>query len=155
MNGWSMATCPTFSWGRVVSTILVDSFIRKEKFLEFWFLLVLGTRRRKEMPKKQKKNERRRTEKKEKLENTEERVKIRFVLFISFLFCGLSVFWDCIFGFVVRMRDKMKKFNKENGTTLLLFLIFSNFDLTHETQPWFSNPNGLTVVRMVHCIFGV
>ena len=124
MNGWSMATCPTFSWGRVVSTILVDSFIRKEKFLEFWFLLVLGTRRRKEMPKKQKKNERRRTEKKEKLENTEERVKIRFVLFISFLFCGLSVFWDCIFGFVVRMRDKMKKFNKENGTTLLLFLIF-------------------------------
>ena len=155
MNGWSMATCPTFSWGRVVSTILVDSFIRKEKFLEFWFLLVLGTRRRKEMPKKQKKNERRRTEKKEKLENTEERVKIRFVLFISFLFCGLSVFWDCIFGFVVRMRDKMKKFNKENGTTLLLFLIFSNFDLTHETRPWFSNPNGLTVVRMVHCIFGV
>ena len=155
MNGWSMATCPTFSWGRVVSTILVDSFIRKEKFLEFWFLLVLGTRRRKEMPKKQKKNERRRTEKKEKLENTEERVKIRFVLFISFLFCGLSVFWDCIFGFVVRMRDKMKKFNKENGTTLLLFLIFSNFDLTHETRPWFSNLNGLTVVRMVHCIFGV
>ena len=155
MNGWSMATCPTFSRGRVVSTILVDSFIRKEKFLEFWFLLVLGTRRRKEMPKKQKKNERRRTEKKEKLENTEERVKIRFVLFISFLFCGLSVFWDCIFGFVVRMRDKMKKFNKENGTTLLLFLIFSNFDLTHETRPWFSNPNGLTVVRMVHCIFGV
>ena len=155
MNGWSMATCPTFSWGRVVSTILVDSFIRKEKFLEFWFLLVLGTRRWKEMPKKQKKNERRRTEKKEKLENTEERVKIRFVLFISFLFCGLSVFWDCIFGFVVRMRDKMKKFNKENGTTLLLFLIFSNFDLTHETRPWFSNPNGLTVVRMVHCIFGV
>ena len=155
MNGWSMATCPTFSWGRVVSTILVDSFIRKEKLLEFWFLLVLGTRKRKEMPKKQKKNERRRTEKKEKLENTEERVKIRFVLFISFLFCGLSVFWDCIFGFVVRMRDKMKKFNKENGTTLLLFLIFSNFDLTHETRPWFSNPNGLTVVRMVHCIFGV
>ena len=155
MNGWSMATCPTFSWGRVVSTILVDSFIRKEKFLEFWFLLVLGTRKRKEMPKKQKKNERRRTKKKEKLENTEERVKIRFVLFISFLFCGLSVFWDCIFGFVVRMRDKMKKFNKENGTTLLLFLIFSNFDLTHETRPWFSNPNGLTVVRMVHCIFGV
>ena len=155
MNGWSMATCPTFSWERVVSTILVDSFIRKEKFLEFWFLLVLGTRKRKEMPKKQKKNERRRTEKKEKLENTEERVKIRFVLFISFLFCGLSVFWDCIFGFVVRMRDKMKKFNKENGTTLLLFLIFSNFDLTHETRPWFSNPNGLTVVRMVHCIFGV
>ena len=155
MNGWSMATCPTFSWGRVVSTILVDSFIRKEKFLEFWFLLVLGTRKRKEMPKKQKKNERRRTKKKEKLENTEERVKIRFVLFISFLFCGLSVFWDCIFEFVVRMRDKMKKFNKENGTTLLLFLIFSNFDLTHETRPWFSNPNGLTVVRMVHCIFGV
>ena len=155
MNGWSMATCPTFSWGRVVSTILVDSFIRKEKFLEFWFLLVLGTRRRKEMPKKQKKNERRRTEKKEKLENTKERVKIRFVLFISFLFCGLTVFWDCIFGFVVRMRDKMKKFNRENGTTLLLFLIFSSFGLTHETRPWFSNPNNLTVVRMVHCIFGV
>ena len=158
MNGWSMATCPTFSWGRVVSTILVDSFIRKEKFLEFWFLLVLGTRRRKEMPKKQKKNERRRTEKKEKLENTEERVKIRFVLFISFLFCGLSVFWDCIFGFVVRMRDKMKKFNKENGTTLLLFLIFSNFGLTreiHETWPRFSKLDDLTTVRTVHCIFGV
>ena len=102
-----------------------------------------------------KNNKCRRMEKKEKLENAKQGVKIRFVLFISFLFCGLSVFWDCIFGFVVRMRDKMKKFNKENGTTLLLFLIFSNFDLTHETRPWFSNPNGLTVVRMVHCIFGV
>ena len=44
-----------------------------------------------------KKNKRRRMEKKEKLENAEERVKIRFVLFISFLFYGLSVFWDCIF----------------------------------------------------------
>ena len=53
--------------------------------------MVLGTRKRKEMPKKQKKNERRRTEKKEKLENAEEGVKIRFVLFISFLFCGLRV----------------------------------------------------------------
>ena len=29
-------------------------------------------------------------EKKEKMENTEEGVKIRFVLFISFLFCGLK-----------------------------------------------------------------
>ena len=76
------------------------------------------------MPKKQKKNERRRTEKKEKLENTEEGVKIRFVLFISFLFCGLNLFWDCIFGFIVRMRDKKTKFNRENGITLLLFLIF-------------------------------
>ena len=59
--------------------------------LNFWFLLVLGTsdRRRKETPRKQKKNKHRRTEKKEKLENAEEGVKIRFVLFISFLFCGL------------------------------------------------------------------
>ena len=39
----------------VVSTILVDSFIGKEKNLDFWFLLVLGNndKRRKEMPKKQ------------------------------------------------------------------------------------------------------
>ena len=108
----------------LVSTILVDSFIGKEKISDFWFLLVLGTRRRKEMPKKQKKNERRRTEKKEKLENAEEGVKIRFVLFISFLFYGLNLFWDCIFRFLVRMRDKKTKFNRENGTTLLLFLIF-------------------------------
>ena len=55
----------------VVSAILVDSFIRKEKKIsDFWFLLVLGTSdsRRKETPKKQKKNKRRRTEKKEILE---------------------------------------------------------------------------------------
>ena len=57
----------------VVSAILVDSFIRKEKkskTIEYWFLLVLGTsdRRRKETLKKQKKNKRRRTEKKEILE---------------------------------------------------------------------------------------
>ena len=54
----------------VVFAILVDNFIGKEKILECWFLLVLGTsdRRRKETPKKQKKNKRRRTEKKEKLE---------------------------------------------------------------------------------------
>ena len=71
----------------------------------------------------------------EKIENAEEGVKIRFVLFISFLFCGLSVFWDCIFGFVVRMRDKRTKLNRENGTTLLLFLIFSSFGLTYETWP--------------------
>ena len=123
--------------------------------LDFWFLLVLGTRRRKETPKKQKRNERRRTEKKENLENAEERVKIRFVLFISFLLCGLSVFWDCIFGFVVKMRDKKTKFNRENGTTLLLFLIFSSFGLTRETLPRFSNPSSLTAVRIVHCVFCV
>ena len=33
-------------------------------------------------------------------------VKISFVLFISILFFGLGVFWDYIFRFVVRMRDK-------------------------------------------------
>ena len=42
------------------------------------------------MPEKQI-NKRKRMEKKEKLENAEEGVKIRFVLFISFLFCGLRV----------------------------------------------------------------
>ena len=91
---------------------------------------------------------------KEKLENAEG-VKIRFVLFISFLFCGLSVFQECIFGFVVRMRDKKTKFNKENGTTLLLFLLFSSFGLTRETRPQFSNPSCLTAVRTVHCAFCV
>ena len=45
------------------------------------------------------------------------KVKIRFVLFISILFCGLGVFWDCIFGFVVKMRDKKPEFNGENGIT--------------------------------------
>ena len=39
----------------VMSTILADIFIGKEKILDFWFLFVLGTsdRRRKETPKKQ------------------------------------------------------------------------------------------------------
>ena len=92
-------------------------------------------------------------EKKEKLENAEERVKIRFVLFISFLFYGLSVFWDCIFWFVMRIRDKKTKVNRENGSTLLLFLIFSNFDLTRETRPQFSNPDGLIAIRTIHCVF--
>ena len=85
-------------------------------------------------------------EKKEKLENAEEGVKIRFSLFISFLFCGLGVFWDYIFGFGVRMRDKKMKFNRENGTTLLLFLIFSTFSLTRETQTQFSNSGGSTAI---------
>ena len=59
------------------------------------------------MPEKQI-NKRKRMEKKEKLENAEEGVKIRFVLFISFLFCG-SVFWDCFFRFVVRKKLKTQK----------------------------------------------
>ena len=87
------------------------------------------------------------------MENAEEGVKIRFVLFISFLLCGLSVFWDCIFEFVVKMRDKKTKFNRENGTTLLLFLIFSSFSLTRETRPRFSNLGGLTGVRTVYGVF--
>ena len=60
-----------------------------------------------------------------KLENAEEGVKIMFVLFISFLFCGLSVFWDCIFGFMVRIRHKKTEFNRENDTM-------------HEKKSWVS-----------------
>ena len=92
---------------------------------------------------------------------TQKKGKDKVCAFRFFFICGLSVIWDCIFGFVVRMRDKKTKFNRENGTShtmLLLFLIFSNFGLTretHETWSRFSNPDGLTAVRTIHCIFGV
>ena len=83
----------------------------------------------KRYPKKKKKNKCRRTEKKEKLENAKEGVKIRFVLFIYFLFCGLSVFWDCIFRFVVRMRDKKDKVQQRKWHNAPSFSYFFQFRL--------------------------
>ena len=56
MNGERMAKMSKLFHGKgVVSAILVYNFIGKEKFLDFLFLLVLGTsdRRRKETPRKQ------------------------------------------------------------------------------------------------------
>ena len=58
MKGGYVATCPTFSWGRVASAILVDNFIGKEKnlrlLISFGFA-TLGTndRRREETLNKQ------------------------------------------------------------------------------------------------------
>ena len=54
MKGGYVATCPTFSWGRVASAILVDNFIGKEKkslTFVFW-VLDSSDRRGKETPKK-------------------------------------------------------------------------------------------------------
>ena len=83
----------------------------------------LGTsdRRRKETPNKQEEQtqkantedwRRRKTGKRRRC-----RVKIRFVLFISILFCGLGVFWDCI-----------------TSTPPSFFFFFFSFSLTCQTQ---------------------
>ena len=45
MKGGYIATCPTFSWGRIASAILVDNFIGKEKkslTFGFFFFFLLG-----------------------------------------------------------------------------------------------------------------
>ena len=156
MNAWPHVQL--FHGEGVVSAILADSFIGKENILRlvisFGFVHQSPVIEEKRKRQRRKKNKCRRMEKKEKLESAEG-VKIRFVLFISFLFCGLSVFWNCIFGFGVRMRDKKTKFNKENGTTLLLFLIFSSISLTCETRTQLSNSGGLAAVRTVYCVICV
>ena len=87
----------------------------------------LGTsdRRRKETPNKQEEQtqkantedwRRRKTGKRRRC-----RVKIRFVLFISILFCGLGVFWDCI--------------TSTPPYIYIYMFFFPSFSLTRETQP--------------------
>ena len=95
MKGGYVATCPTFSWGRVASAILVDNFIGKEKKnLTFCFLgFGWQWQKRKGNPKEALRiNTERKHKRMEKKENWKTQVKIRFVLFISILFCRLGVF---------------------------------------------------------------
>ena len=95
-----------FHWeGKCLScwqTTLFENEKKDLRLLISFGFAALGTsdRRRKETPNKQEEQtqkantedwRRRKTGKRRRC-----RVKIRFVLFISILFCGLGVFWDCI-----------------------------------------------------------
>ena len=50
MKGENVATCPIFSWRRVVSAnIWQTSLLKIKKIMGFWFLLIFGTSDRRRM----------------------------------------------------------------------------------------------------------